>query len=88
MDHKIFIIYLLTFLPEVSWMELVYNLRIRIEQLEDGDYRYRATSPDLPNLIVAGDSVDEVLAEVPKVARALVGTMRELDIDREDFDQA
>jgi predicted RNase H-like HicB family nuclease len=58
-------------------MEVVYNLRINIEQLEDGDYRYMATSPDLPNLIVAGDTIDEVLAEAPLVARALIETMRE-----------
>jgi predicted RNase H-like HicB family nuclease len=58
-------------------MELVYNLKIKIVSLKDGDYRYMATSPDLPNLIVAGDTVDEVLAEVPVVARALIETMRE-----------
>jgi predicted RNase H-like HicB family nuclease len=58
-------------------MELVYNLRINIEQLDDGDYRYMATSPDLPNLIVAGDTINEVLAEAPVVARALIETMRE-----------
>jgi predicted RNase H-like HicB family nuclease len=58
-------------------MELVYNLRLTIEPLEDGDYRYMATSPDLPNLIVAGDTIDEVLAEAPAVARALIETMRE-----------
>jgi predicted RNase H-like HicB family nuclease len=58
-------------------MELVYSLKIEIEHLEDGDYRYMATSPDLPNLIVAGDTIDEVLAEVPLVARALIETMQE-----------
>jgi predicted RNase H-like HicB family nuclease len=58
-------------------MELVYSLKVEIEQLEDGDYRYMATSPDLPNLIVAGDTIDEVLAEVPLVARALIETMQE-----------
>lgn len=58
-------------------MEIVYNLRINIEQLDDGDYRYMATSPDLPNLIVAGDTLNEVLAEAPVVARALIETMRE-----------
>ncbi len=58
-------------------MKLVYNLKITIEQLEDGDYRYMATSPDLPNLIVAGDTIDEVLAEAPSVARALIETMQE-----------
>lgn len=58
-------------------MEVVYNLKVNIQRLEDGDYRYMATSPDLPNLIVAGDTIDEVLAEVPAVARALIETMRE-----------
>jgi predicted RNase H-like HicB family nuclease len=58
-------------------MELVYSLKIEIEHLEDSDYRYMATSPDLPNLIVAGDTIDEVLAEVPLVARALIETMQE-----------
>ncbi len=58
-------------------MEQVYNLPITIERLEDGDYNYMATSPDLPNLIVAGDTIDEVLAEVPLVARALIETMQE-----------
>ena len=36
-----------------------------------------ATSPDLPNLIVTGNTVDEVLAEAPVVARALIETMQE-----------
>ncbi len=58
-------------------MEFVYNLRIQIEQLDDGDYRYMATSPDLSNLIVAGDTLDEVLADIPAVARALIETMQE-----------
>jgi predicted RNase H-like HicB family nuclease len=58
-------------------MEVVYDLKITIEQLEDGDYRYMATSPDLPNLIVAGDTIDEVLANVPIVARVLIETMQE-----------
>jgi predicted RNase H-like HicB family nuclease len=53
------------------------GLRVEIEPLEDGDYRFMATSPDLPNLIVARDTIDEVLAEVPAVARALIETMRE-----------
>ncbi|MGE5445424.1 MAG: hypothetical protein ACM3SR_12620 [Ignavibacteriales bacterium] len=43
-------------------MEL-YDLQITIEELDDGeDYRYMATSPDLPNLIVVGDTVEEVLS--------------------------
>ena len=59
-------------------METLYELRIQIEELDDGgDYRYLGTSPDLPNLIVVGDSVEEVLAHAPGVARALLETMRE-----------
>ncbi len=60
-------------------MELVYGLKVEIQQLvEDGDYRYMATSPDLPNLVVAGDTIEEILAEVPAVARALFQTMEEV----------
>ena len=60
-------------------MELVYGLKVEIQQLvEDGDYRYMATSPDLPNLVVAGDTIEEILAEVPVVARALIQTMQEV----------
>jgi predicted RNase H-like HicB family nuclease len=62
---------------EVMLVKAIYSLRIEIEQLEDGDYRYMATSPDLPNLIVAGDTIDEVWAELPAVARALIDTMLE-----------
>ena len=60
-------------------MELVYGLKVEIQQLvEDGDYRYMATSPDLPNLVVAGDTIEEILAEVPVVARALIQTMQDV----------
>ncbi|MCK6624642.1 MAG: type II toxin-antitoxin system HicB family antitoxin [Anaerolineae bacterium] len=58
-------------------MEMVYNLRLTIEPLADGDYKYMATSPDLPNLIVAGDTIDEILADAPAVIRALLETMQE-----------
>ena len=59
-------------------METLYQLCIRIEELDDGgDSRYLGTSPDLPNLIVVGDSVEEVLAHAPGVARALLETMQE-----------
>jgi predicted RNase H-like HicB family nuclease len=34
-----------------------------------------ATSPDLPNLLVAGDTVDEVLSLAPQVAAALIASM-------------
>jgi predicted RNase H-like HicB family nuclease len=54
-----------------------YDLRIQVEELDDGgDYRYMATSPDLPNLLVAGDTVDEVLALAPQVASALIASMK------------
>ena len=57
-------------------MEL-YSLRIIVEELSDtGDYRYMATSPDLPNLIVAGDTPDEVLSLAPQVASALIASMK------------
>ena len=49
-----------------------YELQIKLEEMrEGGDYRYLATSPDLPTLIVAGDSAEEVLASAPQVASAL-----------------
>jgi predicted RNase H-like HicB family nuclease len=59
-------------------MGTVYELRIQLFDLDDGgDYRYVGTSPDLPNLVVVGDSVEEVVANAPGVARALLETMRE-----------
>lgn len=55
----------------------LYDLEIRIEELtDDGDYRYMATSPDLPNLIVAGDTAEEVLALAPQVAATLIASMQ------------
>jgi predicted RNase H-like HicB family nuclease len=55
----------------------LYDLRIQVEELNDGSgYRYIASSPDLPNLIIVGDSTEEVLAEVPHVASALIGSMK------------
>lgn len=59
-------------------MEL-YSLRIVVEELMDsGDYRCMATSPDLPNLIVAGDTPYEVLSLAPQVASALIASMKAL----------
>jgi len=59
-------------------METLYDLRIEIEELDDGsDYKYMGTSPDLPNLIVVGDSIEEVLSLAPGVAHVLLETMRE-----------
>lgn len=57
-------------------MEL-YDLQITIEELDDGsDYRYVAASPDLPNLIVVGDTIEEVLSLAPQVAAALIASMK------------
>ena len=62
-------------------MEIVYELPIEIEELLDGsDYKYIGTSPDLPNLIVVGDTIEEVVALAPDVARALIQTLRDHDL--------
>ena len=56
---------------------VMYDLRIELEELDDGgDYRYMATSPDLPGLIVAGDTTEEVLALAPHVASALIASLK------------
>lgn len=55
----------------------MYDLEIRIEELDDdGDYRYLATSPQLPNLLVVGDTPDEVQYLAPQVAAALIASMQ------------
>jgi predicted RNase H-like HicB family nuclease len=57
-------------------MEL-YDLEIEVKELkEGGDYQYMATSPDLPGLIVVGDTADEVLALAPQVASALIASLK------------
>lgn len=56
---------------------VLYDLQIEVEELDDGsDYRYMATSPDLPNLIVVGDTTEEVLALVPQVAAVWIASMK------------
>ena len=48
-----------------------------MEELDDGsDYRFVASSPDLPNLTVVGDTVEEVLVLAPQVASALIASMK------------
>jgi predicted RNase H-like HicB family nuclease len=55
----------------------LYDVQIKVEELrEGGDYHYIATSPNLPGLLVAGDSVEEVLALAPDVAAALIASLR------------
>ncbi len=56
---------------------VLYDLRVEIEELNDGsDYRYMATSLDLPNLVVVGETPEEVLTLVPQVASALIASMK------------
>jgi predicted RNase H-like HicB family nuclease len=56
---------------------VLYDLRIELEELHDGgDYRYMATSPDLPGLIVVGDTAEKVLALAPQVASALIASLK------------
>jgi predicted RNase H-like HicB family nuclease len=55
----------------------VDDLQIEIEPLIDaGGHKYLATSPDLPNLFVAGDSPEEVRDLAPRVAAALLASMQ------------
>jgi predicted RNase H-like HicB family nuclease len=55
----------------------LYDLEIKVEELhEGGDYTYVATSPDLPGLLVAGDTIEEVIALTPDVASALIASLR------------
>ena len=54
----------------------LYELEIKLEEIEDGgDYPFVASSPDLPNLIVAGDTMEEVLTLAPQVAATLITSM-------------
>ena len=56
---------------------MLYELEIKVEEMrEGGDYRYLATSSDLPDLIVAGDTAEEVLALAPQIASALITSMK------------
>jgi predicted RNase H-like HicB family nuclease len=56
---------------------VLYDLKIELEELDDGgDYQYMATSPDLPGLIVVGDTAEEVLALAPQVASALIASLK------------
>jgi predicted RNase H-like HicB family nuclease len=55
----------------------IYDLALQIEEIQDGDdYRYPGTSPDLPGLLVAGDTAEEVLSLAPSVAAALIASLQ------------
>ena len=59
------------------WRMVLYDLRIELEELDDGgDSRYMATSPDLPGLMVVGDTTEKVLALAPQVASALIASLK------------
>ena len=55
----------------------VYDLAIHVAEIQDGgDYHYIATSPDLPGLLVAGDTAEEVLSLARSVAGALIASLQ------------
>ena len=55
----------------------IYDPALRVEEILDGgDYHYLATSPDLPGLLVAGDTAEEVLSLAPSVAGALIASLQ------------
>ena len=53
----------------------MYKITLEIEQLPEG--KYLGTSPDLPGLVVQGESVQEVLSLAPDVAHDLIAVMVE-----------
>ena len=55
-----------------------YRLPLVIEQLEDG--AFLATSPDLEGFLVQADTIEEIIALSPGVAKALVEAMQEKGI--------
>lgn len=52
-----------------------YRLPLVIEQMEDGTFL--ATSPALEGFLVQADTIEEVIALAPGVAKALVEAMQE-----------
>jgi predicted RNase H-like HicB family nuclease len=52
-----------------------FRLPLVIEQVEDGTYL--ATSPALEGFLVQADTIDEVIALAPGVAKALLEAMQE-----------
>jgi predicted RNase H-like HicB family nuclease len=55
----------------------MYKITLEIEHLPEGPYL--GTSPELPGLVVQGDSVQEVLALAPNVAHDLIAVMVETE---------
>lgn len=55
----------------------MYKITVEIERLPEG--LYLGTSPELPGLVVQGDSVEEVLSLAPDVAHDLIAVMVETE---------
>ncbi len=55
-----------------------FRLPLVIEQVEDGTFL--ATSPSLDGFLVQADTIEEVMALAPGVAKALLDAMREKGI--------
>lgn len=55
----------------------MYKITLEIEQLPEGPYL--GTSPDLPGLVVQGESIQEILSLAPDVAHDLIAVMVETD---------
>lgn len=53
----------------------MYTITLEIELLPEGPYL--GTSPDLPGLVVQGESVQEVIDLAPEVAQDLIAVMIE-----------
>jgi len=53
----------------------MYRITLEIEHLPEGPYL--GTSPELPGLVVQGDSVHEVLRLAPDLAHDLIAVMVE-----------
>ncbi len=53
----------------------MYQITLEIQKLEEGPYL--GTSPELPGLIVEGDSPEELISLAPAVARDLISVMIE-----------
>jgi predicted RNase H-like HicB family nuclease len=64
-------------IPRAGQTMNIYDLAIHVEEIRDGgDYQYVGTSPDLPGLLVAGDTAEEVLSLAPSVAGAMIASLR------------
>ena len=53
----------------------MYKINLEIQKLREGPYL--GTSPELPGLVVQGDTVQEVLQLAPDVAHDLIAVMVE-----------